>query len=181
MSNTYFTSDEHYNHFNILNYAKRPFKSLEEMHSQLIARHNKVVKADDVVIHLGDFSFGDVAAQAEILKTLNGIHYIVKGNHDLAPNKLRAIGFEVLDNLTEIKIGRNDVILSHYPRSGREQHEDGFYRKRFRGEDNKWILHGHVHDRFRSRNKHVNVGVDVWDYAPVHINRVREILDGNLG
>ena len=180
MSNTFFTSDEHFGHYNILAYAKRPFKSLTEMEATLIERHNKVVSIDDEVIHLGDFSFDNVERQKEILSYLNGSHYIVKGNHDLSPNKLGYIGFEVLDNLTEIKVGRNNVVLCHYPKSEREASEDGFYRKRFRGDKESWILHGHVHDRFRTRNKHVNVGVDVWDYRPVHINTIRMILDGNL-
>ncbi len=180
MNNTFFTSDEHYGHFNILAYAKRPFKTMTEMTDELIRRHNSRVDNDDVVIHLGDFSFDSLERQKEILSALNGAHYIVKGNHDFSPNKLRSIGFEVLDNLTEIKIGRSNVVLSHYPRSEREQHEDGFYRKRFRGDKEAWVLHGHVHDRFRTRNKHVNVGVDVWDYYPVHINTIRRILDGNL-
>ena len=53
---TWFTSDEHHWHANIIRYSKRPFSSIVEMTEELVRRHNAVVKAEDTVWHLGDFS-----------------------------------------------------------------------------------------------------------------------------
>ncbi len=52
------TSDWHLFHKKIIQYSNRPFVSLDEMHHELIKRHNEKVKSDDLVIHVGDFSFG---------------------------------------------------------------------------------------------------------------------------
>ena len=42
--------------------------------------------------------------------------------------------------------------------------------------EGSWIC-GHVHTIFRKIGPVVNVGVDVWDYCPVNISRVFELLD----
>ena len=56
----WFTSDEHYGHSKVIEYCARPFDDLDDMHAQLISRHNAVVQAGDTVYHLGvggDFCF----------------------------------------------------------------------------------------------------------------------------
>ena len=53
----WFTSDEHYAHSRILKYSNRPFSSLDEMHDTLIQNNNKIVKKNDTVYHVGDFTF----------------------------------------------------------------------------------------------------------------------------
>jgi calcineurin-like phosphoesterase family protein len=38
---------------------------------------------------------------------------------------------------------------------------------RFRPVDEgMWLLHGHVHDKWRREGRMINVGVDVWDFTP---------------
>ncbi len=79
----FLTSDEHYFHSNIINLCNRKFSNVEEMHYELILRHNSVVTPTDIVIHLGDFSFKHKEIGA-ILRELNGSHSICLGNHDKA-------------------------------------------------------------------------------------------------
>ena len=73
----FLTSDEHYNHKNILGYCSRPFSTVEEMNQALIDNHNSVVGPNDEVIHLGDFSMSDKCVK-EILSQLNGIHILIQ-------------------------------------------------------------------------------------------------------
>jgi calcineurin-like phosphoesterase family protein len=78
---TYFTSDQHFGHFNIIRLCSRPFETVEEMDEALLSKWNAKVKADDTVYILGDLFFR--AAKVEpILKALNGRKHIIVGNHD---------------------------------------------------------------------------------------------------
>ena len=52
---TYFTSDLHFGHENILRFDKRPFSSIKEHDEELIKRWNAKVKPGDTVYILGDF------------------------------------------------------------------------------------------------------------------------------
>ena len=53
---TFFTSDTHFNHANVVQYDNRPFADEDEMTHELIQRWNGVVHPGDIVYHLGDFS-----------------------------------------------------------------------------------------------------------------------------
>ncbi len=76
----WFTSDQHFGHENIIKYCNRPFASVDQMNFELVRRHNAVVKDDDIVFHLGDFSMHP--RMLFILSLLKGVHYLVAGNHD---------------------------------------------------------------------------------------------------
>jgi calcineurin-like phosphoesterase family protein len=177
----FFTSDEHYGHANIIRYCARPFADVSAMDEALIARHNAVVGPDDDVWHLGDFVFkGDVAAT---LARLNGRHRLVAGNHDRchpchtrAAREVRrylAAGFlEVHERVTIELPGIGPVLLCHLPTRG--DHADERY-KQFRPEaSDGWLLHGHIHELWKRKERMINVGVDVWDFAPVSAQRVAE-------
>jgi calcineurin-like phosphoesterase family protein len=63
----YFTSDTHYNHTNICRGVTRwtdaedvtrDFKTLDQMNDRIVAGINTEVGQDDILFHLGDWSFG---------------------------------------------------------------------------------------------------------------------------
>jgi len=87
----WFTSDTHYNHANICSATTqwkdpvtcREFKSLEHMNATLVGNINEFVGQDDILFHLGDWSFGGFE-QIELFRNqivCKNIH-IITGNHD---------------------------------------------------------------------------------------------------
>ena len=85
MPTTYFTSDLHFSHKNIMKFCPqfRSYASIKEMDAALIAQWNATVAPEDTVYNLGDISFArDAASIARVLHQLDGEHHLILGNHD---------------------------------------------------------------------------------------------------
>lgn len=171
---TWFGSDAHYFHRNILKYSNRPFDSVEEMNEALINNHNAVVKPDDTYFHLGDFSFSGIENTLNILRRLNGKKYFILGNHDqvLQKNRKRIFDEGLLEELRdykEIYVGNQFICLFHYGcRVWNKSHR------------NAWLLHGHSHGSMLPFGKSVDVGTDapfVLGYCPYRPYSFYEIKD----
>lgn len=155
---TFFTSDTHFSHKNIIKYCNRPFASIEEMDVKMMTNWNNVVKPDDLVYHLGDVTFGN----PENL-TLNGSKILIIGSHD-DPKKLRPF-FTEMSPMMEIKIEGVYITLCHYamrvwPRSHYQT----------------WHLYGHSHGSLPSIGKSHDVGVDNNNFTPVSFLQICEIM-----
>ena len=79
---TYFISDLHFGHRNILRFDCRPFSTIEEHDEYLINQWNDTVGTDDDVWILGDISWYSALKTVNILKRLNGKKHLCIGNHD---------------------------------------------------------------------------------------------------
>lgn len=91
----YFIADTHFGHENIIAYENRPFDTVEEMDRVMIENWNTVVKAEDEVFVLGDFSFYGKDRNTEICRKLNGRKILVMGNHDTnEPDYYKECGFQ---------------------------------------------------------------------------------------
>ena len=113
---TYFTSDTHFNHTNIIGFCNRPFKDVEQMNETLIANWNSVIGQDDTVFHLGDFCLGGAAEWTKILDRLNGKIFLIMGNHDLKNIRQGFVQrFEHVAMQMHIEIGKQRIYLCHYP------------------------------------------------------------------
>src|SRR5574344_1354629 len=55
---TFFTSDTHFNHANIIRFCNRPFKDVNQMNEVLIENWNRVISQGETVFHLGVLCFG---------------------------------------------------------------------------------------------------------------------------
>ena len=114
MNKIWLISDQHFFHSNIIDICNRPFKDVDEMNEELIKNHNSCVKNGHVVIHLGDFCFGNTERISYILSRLNGEHKIVLGNHDhKSVGKYFEAGFKEVYKYPIIMDGF--YILSHKP------------------------------------------------------------------
>lgn len=167
MSNVFICSDTHFNHGNIIKYCNRPYSSVDEMNADMIKRWNSVVGSDDIVIHLGDFCFGNKEKIKNIFSQLNGKIDLVMGNHDsLKIKDYYEIGFhKVYDRPI---LFDNFFILSHEPI---QWIKDG---------DVYANIYGHVHDMemYKDYTKNTFCAcVERIGYAPIKFDEIKSILN----
>jgi len=166
--NLFFCSDLHLGHFNIIRYTNRPFKTLEEMDSVIIARFNERVKEDDLCYFLGDFCFRYAPKESpnapknafefyrNQLKCKNII--FIKGSHD------KNNGIKTPIESMIINYGGNRIYLTHDPKYAKENYSLN--------------LTGHCHGKYGKFRKLgeksviVDLSVENWDYYPVTINEI---------
>ena len=174
----YFTADLHLGHRNIITYCDRPFRDVDDMNAGLVERWNDTVRPGDEVIVLGDVAMGRIDASLALVAGLHGRKVLVAGNHDrcwaghrrgvdAATARYRAAGFdEIWQGTVRLDLAGTPVLAGHFPYHG-DSHDHDRYIGHRPVDTGDWLLHGHVHDRWKVHERMVNVGVDVWDYAPV--------------
>jgi len=160
MKKTFFTSDQHFSHGNIIKFCSRPFSCIEDMNETLIANHNAVVRPEDDVYHLGDFAFKN---HAMYRRRLNGTHHLIKGNHE--GNGWKEAGFKWVREVAMIKVEGESVFLSHYA-----------HRVWNRSHYNVIHLYGHSHNSLAGYGKSMDVGVDCNNYYPFEFEEIKQIL-----
>ena len=159
MTQTFFTSDEHYGHFNILKYSNRPFLSIGEHDEFLIKNHNSIVSPNDRVIHAGDFTLSKKPIAQSYISRLNGKHTFIKGSHDYWLGKNPPI--EILD----MSINKQNIIICHY-----------CMRTWPRSHYNSWHLYGHSHGTLEPIGKSWDIGVDNNNFFPVSFEQIKLIM-----
>jgi calcineurin-like phosphoesterase family protein len=70
--NIFITSDHHFGHKNILQYCHRSFDNIEQHDAALIRAWNNIVKPEDLVQHLGDFTLLNAVNALKYFNLLNG-------------------------------------------------------------------------------------------------------------
>lgn len=169
----FFTADQHFFHDAIIQHCNRPFGDVPEMNRTLIDNWNSIVRDDGLVFVLGDMFYksGTMILCRNVMTRLNGHKVLIAGNHDLhSRTDYRLLGFDDARDYLELLIGWRRIVLSHYPLLER----NGFYR-------GAWHLHGHTHGRSSHFSSRVlDVGVDVWNYRPVSLERVSELLEDGM-
>ena len=183
----YFTADLHLGHRNIIEYSGRPFRDADQMNDALIERWNRTVAPEDEVIVLGDFAMGRIDETLPIAGVLNGRKVLLAGNHDrcwhghkkgvdAATDRHLDAGFdEIWQGTVELDLGGVHVVACHFPYRGDSHDHDRFVAHR-PADAGGWLLHGHVHQSWKVRERMINVGVDVWDYAPVAEGALAELI-----
>ena len=159
--NTFFTSDVHFGHTNILKkFCPETRQGLDanDMNERIIANWQKQVKPEDTVWLLGDIFFiRDVETCVKILKRLPGFKRLVYGNHDriIRENFDLRLHFETLVEWADIRLtvpgleygAAQRVILHHYPTyEWKDMHKGAFH------------LYGHIHSRYGEEEHPVVTG-----------------------
>lgn len=210
MSNIYFTSDTHFGHANISgkNDSKwskgyRHYPSLHEMNKDLTTNINKTVKPDDVLYHLGDWSFGGIDNIWKFRKQImcQNIHLIL-GNHDhhIEENKTLPNCYEheanpgiYLDGSPDpaafkFEVHARELFASvgHYKEvkiNGRMFVLSHYGHRVWHGSHKGWIhLYGHSHDSLPAYGKSMDCGIDtairiLGQARPFALNEILNIMD----
>lgn len=169
--NIWLTADTHLGHDKIRKHCKRPFKSAKEMDDVLMDNWNSRINKDNLVIHLGDMSF----KSDQYVNRLNGNILLIKGNHD---NKKYDNLFYGAAKFLYVKLGPYICFLRHRPVIlDRAQSNKVWLEQEQKVLDTShFVIHGHVHGGFVYSGKNLNVGVDAWDFKPVHISQLMNLM-----
>ncbi len=179
-----FYSDPHYGHANIIKYCDRPFEDVEHMQREMIARYNAMIGLDDVVVWCGDCAMGHKKLDRlrDVLATLNGTKWLVRGNHDHEPAAMLSAGFAVVADVLFLRIAGMSCRVYHYPpawadamhvKDGHDKYES----VRPPEVPGEIIIHGHTHVTHTAEKNLIHVGVDAWGYAPAPYERVAELIE----
>lgn len=185
----WFTSDTHYNHANICSATTkwtdpvtcREFKTLEHMNAHLVGNINECVGQDDILFHLGDWSFGGFEQIQKFRDQIvcKNIH-IVTGNHDhhIENNRENCQSlFSSVNKYVELNVKWNvgtnlqneaTFVLMHFPIASWNNMARGAIH-----------LHGHVHFEPRLRvqaGKMMDVGVDGNALYPIEMSTVLSMM-----
>ena len=176
---TYFISDLHFGHENILKLCGRPFDTICEMDAALIGNWNKKVKKNDVVYVLGDVVW-DKKKVAYYMEQLSGKKILIPGNHDstwVKKEECRA-HFSEIHSYLETSLNGHPITMCHYPmlewKASRKEN----------GRRLGYHIHGHIHNRVSDEYLRLylqfnalNAGADVNGFTPVTFD---ELLENNM-
>ena len=135
----FFIADTHFFDRACIRYDARPFAGVEDMNETMIRNWNGVVKDDDRVFLVGDYSYGNGADIVSTAQRLRGHKILIRGNHDNDVN-LKYCFEEIYDYL-EVHLDNATVILCHYPLSSFKDMQRG----------GTVHIYGHVHNSFEAK------------------------------
>ena len=175
---TWYTSDQHFFHANIIPLCGRPFTTIEEHNDALVELWNGVVGERDTVWVVGDVALSPKGLGP--VAQLKGHKVLVAGNHDSCWEKHKRwrgqvqryldAGFERVITSGVVNMhqlpGGITVRISHLPYRG-DSHDEDRYADRRPVDDGLPLICGHVHTAWKTRGKMLNVGVDQWHFQPV--------------
>lgn len=170
---TYFTSDTHFGHGGMLSDRMprpRPFASIEAMDEAMVGFWNNRIGRNDRVYHLGDFAYGCSLAHARsIFDRLNGVKTLIRGNHEGRGERLPWEGG--IHDVMRISVQDRgmaepvDLWMSHYCHATWPDLHRG-----------RIHIYGHSHGSIAPTARACDVGVDVWQFRPVTIPEIQELL-----
>lgn len=180
MSDTYVTSDTHFNHGNITGpkvskwtSGYRDFDSTWDMNEHLIKQINKYVQWDDTLYHFGDFCFGGHHLTPNWRNRINCRNFhLCRGNHDQHID-LYKDSFTYIENVIKFKHNKYTFFGSHYKHAIWEASHKGVIH-----------LYGHSHSNAEDWviGKSMDVGIDnakkvLGEYRPFKIEEVIELMN----
>lgn len=159
--NYWIITDTHFGHDAIMEYCDRP----HDFEIRIMRNLRKVINDDDILIHLGDFCWGDYSEwHKDFMNHVKCKRWLIKGNHDKKSNTwYHKHGWDcVADNVTLTLYGET-ILFSHRP---------------VLTEGNFINVHGHHHntshhpeDEIDDRHRLVFLE---HDYIPINLRKIIE-------
>jgi len=151
------------------------------MNSIMESSWNGIVEPGDTVYYLGDFAM-QAKQVTEILPRLNGTKILIAGNHDKCHSGASqwvdhylSAGFASVHKHMDMEIAGENVLLHHFPYRNEADPAQKFFGSR-PVDKGRWLIHGHVHNRWRVARKQINVSVEIWDFLPVSLEAIAELI-----
>ena len=161
-----FTADLHFGHNFVA--GLRGANSTEEHDELIIDEINRVTNDDDILWILGDIGIRTDEETLDKVGRLKGRKMLISGNHDSThpmhknawKSQAKALRvFEYVAPFQRLRLGGEDVLLSHLPYEGDHSEEDRYEQYRLKDEGLP-LLCGHVHGAWHKYKHQWNVGVD---------------------
>lgn len=186
---TWFISDTHFNHTNIIKYCDRPFSDVNEMNEKIIRNWNERIMPNDLVFHLGDFGlFRGNKEPGSVLNRLNGHIYLIRGNHDHTDTREtfeREAEGVWLSYFSWVRYADTvcPALMTHKPQNAPAH----LFFNEMTNESPHIILYGHVHEK-APKGIHLlefpdgaqrlayHVGVDTNDFCPVEEKTIGDAI-----
>jgi calcineurin-like phosphoesterase family protein len=156
---TWFISDPHFDHTNIIRYCDRPFETTTEMNTTIWRNWNEYIHPDDLVVFVGDMAFGRGSRKPKWwIEQLNGRMIYLKGSHDhgVRPTAQLPSTVQFVADAIIVRVMGERIYVVHEPNN-------------IPSDWNGWAIHGHVHNNrphFDIKKKRFNVSVEVMGYKP---------------
>lgn len=174
--NIWVTSDLHFSHKNIIKGVSswddksgcRDFQSITEHDQYIINRINTVVDRQDVLIHLGDFSFGGKENLIRARESINCSTVVsLFGNHTECLHK-----DEELQKLFQWNGWYNEFYKSkvlfcqfHFPCISWNEKQKGSI-----------MLSGHEHNKLIYENRQLDCCIEGNSYVPYHLDQIYDMM-----
>ena len=201
---TWFTSDLHIGHSNILKFCTdRPGDNVHGMNLILIENILNSVSKGDTLFIVGDVVMGIREENLQKLVPIrdSGVSiHLISGNHDYSHPighkrsgefvKLYRVFFDSVHTELRLESGASRFVLNHFPLTADHPGEERFnapeidiHRPKLKG--GEILIHGHLHtgSNFTS-DREIHVGVDsdwtefgVPRHHPVPMNAIIELVD----
>lgn len=128
--NYWITTDTHFGHDKMFT----EFGTRKEGFEKRILKGFQVVKEDDILIHLGDVSFGNDAEWNKKICSLSCKKWLIRGNHDRHSIQwFLQQGWDFTADSFVINFMRHKILFSHIP-------------IRYTGDNYTINIHGHFHN-----------------------------------
>jgi calcineurin-like phosphoesterase family protein len=163
-SDVWFTSDTHFGHAKMLE-LRPQFSSTKQMDEYMVERWNTCgIRKSSRVYHLGDVGLCSGKYLTDIIDSLQGQIFLIKGNHDKL-SRVKCGKFMWVKDVDYMHIGPQKIFLSHYPHRSWPGSGRGSI-----------MLHGHSHGNLPDNPHHLSIDmcVDLWDFTPVPYELVLE-------
>ncbi|MCS3727286.1 metallophosphoesterase [Bradyrhizobium betae] len=161
---TWLFADPHFGHESIIRMCGRPFANVAEMNQTMADAWRKVVKPGDDIIVVGDFAHRMPVDQLrKLFDSLPGNKHIVLGNHD--GEETRELPWASQRDIAFVSIDGTRCVLCHYALRTWPCIRKGAL-----------MLYGHSHGRLPGNSQSMDIGVDVFGWAPLRLNQIKAHL-----